>query len=86
MPPTPKLAHVAGKIGDLEIRGQSDAEQFGAADGNITVAREVGIDLECEQQRADKQHQTRCRIQSVPRLVHHLGTPIGDNKFLEKAP
>ena len=46
MPAAPELLRVAGFVGRIEVLRQVEAHQHGNTDGNIGVAREVGIDLQ----------------------------------------
>ena len=49
MPTAPKFGDVAAEIGYIEVAAQTDAEQFGAADSDIAIARKVAINLNREQ-------------------------------------
>ena len=86
MPSAPEFTHIAREIRHLEVRRQPDAEQLGTTDSDIAITRKIGINLEREQQRAHQQHQAGRMLQTVPCLVYHLGTSVGDNQFLDKAP
>lgn len=48
VPTTPELGDVSREIGHLEIGHQSNAKQACCSDGNVTVAREVTVNLERE--------------------------------------
>ena len=49
MPTAPEFGDVAAEIGYIEVAAQTDAEQFGATDSDIAIAREVAINLNREQ-------------------------------------
>jgi len=59
MPPPPVFADRAGEIGVVEVFRQGDTEEFSDADGHITVAGEVKIQL--HHIRRVAQHKNGCR-------------------------
>ena len=46
MPASPELLRVAGFVGRIEVLRQREAQQQGDTDGDIRIAREIGIDLQ----------------------------------------
>ena len=46
MPALPEVAAGVGFVGRVEVLGQSEAHEQGHTNGNVGVAREVGVDLE----------------------------------------
>ena len=49
MPPAPELGYIATEIRVIEVAQQFDTEKFGCSDGDVRIAGEIAVDLECEE-------------------------------------
>ena len=59
VPSAPELGDAPREIGDAEVAFQPDAEEFSATKGNIRVAGEVAINLDCEGEDASPDGRSR---------------------------
>src|SRR6185369_242810 len=84
-PATPKIPQVHSGIGQIEIDHDVEAQQFGAASGNVGVAGEIAINLKRESDRAEDDH----RAAGIRVTVNHFDQRrevIGQHDFLKHSP
>ena len=86
VPTTPEFGDIAAEIWYIEIAAQTDAEQFGAADGDIAIAREVAINLNREQDGSQEKGGAVVPIGVFENGVDIEATAVGDHHLFEKAP
>ena len=86
MPTTPKFGDVAAEIGYIEVAAQTDAEQFGAADSDIAIARKVAINLNREQDSSQEKGGAVVPIGMFENGVDIEAAAVGDHHLFEKAP
>ena len=86
VPAPPELSNVATEIGIVEVAHQPNAKQLGHTDGDIGIAREVGVDLEGEEHGRQRQSGTVVGRLVPEDLVHKNGAVVGDGHFLEQSP
>ena len=86
MPAVPKLSRALGLVGRVEVLGQIKAHQHGHANGDVGVAREVGIDL---QRIAEQGHQVleACKHQGLfKHAVDEVdGDVVAEHDFLHQS-
>ena len=86
MPAFPELARVLGLVGRVEVFGQVETHEHGHADGNVGVAREIGVDL---QGIAEQGHQVLEACIKHGLGKHHVNEVDGDvvaqDDFLHQA-
>lgn len=49
MPASPEFRDVSREVREVEVAHEADAEQASCADGDVRIAGEVSVDLECEE-------------------------------------
>ena len=86
MPAAPELGDVAAEVGHFEVAHQADAEEFGGADGDVTVTREVTVYLYGEECGCHDQMEAALVGDIVPDVVHIDGAVVGHHHLLEEAP
>lgn len=86
MPTTPEFGDVAAEIGYIEVAAQTDAEQFGAADSDIAIARKVAINLNREQDGGKEKSGAVVPIGVFENGVDIEAAAVGDHHLFEKAP
>ena len=86
VPAAPEVAHGGGEVGSAEILHQLDAEEAGAAHGDVAVAREVAVDLDAEEHGTHGQHQRALLGGRLPDDVHGQGTAVRHQHLLGEAP
>ena len=83
MPATPEFCDVTREIGVVEVAHQFDTKQFGCADGNVRIAGEIAVDLECEKDGGEEECRACLGVVSRPHLVHVGSAVVGYYYFLE---
>lgn len=83
VPAAPELGNVAAEIGYLEVTHQVDAEEFGAADGNVAIAREVTVNLDREKNSSHSQIEAALLADIGPYIVHKDRAVVGYNDLLK---
>lgn len=86
VPPTPKLCNVTAEIRHIEVAHQFDAEQFGRTDGDVTIAREVAVYLEGEEDGCQQQGTSTLLCVSREHLIHIRSAIVGHHNLLEQTP
>ena len=86
VPATPEVGDVRGKVGIAEVVRKVEAEEACRADGDVAVAREVGIDLEGKEQSAIEQGRTALCIRIGEYLFDDGRTVVGHHNLLHEAP
>lgn len=86
MPAFPEACGVGGLVGRVKVFGQIEAHEHGHADGDVGIAREVGIDLE----RVDEQGGEVLEGGVEQRIFEDTvnegdGEVVGEDKFFEEA-
>ena len=86
MPAAPELDGIAGKVREVEVLHQLEAERLRGAARRVRITREIAIDLEGEEHR--RREQGRARIGRRIRVdgVHVRSEVVGDHDLLEQAP
>src|ERR1041384_3223837 len=86
MPASPELFNIGRKIRKGEIPCHVQAEEFGAADGNISIAAEVAINLNREEVSGPEQPPPGSVLGVGIGGGHNRTEVIGNNHFLKKSP
>ena len=86
VPFPPKLRYVTREIGIVEVTHQFDTKEFGSTDGNVRIAGEVTVDLECKEYGSKKQSTTCLSVVGCPNLIHISRAVVSDYYLFEQAP
>jgi hypothetical protein len=77
MPSPPELTDITLKIWQMEILHQTDAKQFRRTNGDIRIAREITIYLECKQNHPYKECQSIGIKIAIPNLINGKRAVVG---------
>ena len=86
MPAFPELAGVLGFIRRVKVLGQIEAHQHGHADGNVGVAREVGVDLQRVAEQSHQVFESRVKQRVIEHAVDEVdGDVVAEHNLLDQA-
>lgn len=86
MPATPELGDVTAEIRYVEVAAELDAEEFGTADSDVAVAREVAIDLYGEEHSGKECCGAIVPVGMGENFIDIECATVGDDHFLKEAP
>ena len=86
VPAAPEVGDAGGEIGCAEVLHEFDAEEAGAAHGDVGVAGEVAVDLDGEEEGSDEECQCALLSGCLPDNIHGEGAGVCHNHLLAEAP
>src|SRR6185503_18857507 len=85
VPSPPEIPHARGKIRQIEIHHQIEAQHFGNASSDIRIPGKVTIDLEAERY-SPTQHGRRPERRMIEDHLDHRSEIVGNSHFFEESP